>query len=347
MRVNIYGVGRSGTKALHLWTAYVLAQEFGVVWLGYEPFRYRHRRLTLSDSGWQLHRRMPLLISQDTAVPSDSPRFWRDLSNHPVGVAKFIRANGRINLINSIMQPDLSVLVVRDLYEVLASIAVRTWGLVENDYEWGRICGEAQDIYPFLKEEGCLRPTTDKLLRSAVHWFTMNKYALDNLEGTAVMEYSHLQRISALLEGLGIQSPAPPISDPIFRGDNIHKDYPLQDLPLPEASDHTANRGAHRILVWISRLVDRWAPAHPRTTAVHPVFPEVRHESVGTLCTLNTSPCRDMGGAAPTTPVARVTVERNSLLDEMSSRVRSSLNQALQREEASSNQSRARAREAQ
>ena len=51
MKVNIYGVGRSGTKAVQLYIAYLLARKFVKVWVNYEPSHWKDRKANSLDLG--------------------------------------------------------------------------------------------------------------------------------------------------------------------------------------------------------------------------------------------------------------------------------------------------------
>jgi len=329
MRINIYGVGRSGTKAVQLWAAYLLAQEFGAVWVGYEPFRYQDRTLKPSSRGRTLHRNTPLFLDDEREASEDFRRFCEDLGRHDVGVTKFVRANGRINAIEKIMQPDLSLLIVRDLYQVLASIAVRTWNLVEDNFEWNRLCRSARRLYPFLEERGRLRPTTDKLTRDAIYWFTMNQYALDNLDNTLAISYDNLGSVEVVLARHGLWSHLAPISDPMFRGDNIHHNYPLEGLPHSEA-DSSRGEGRRKNINGMIGFVERHAL---RLTRGRRPFGRLgiwtSDEHAGTMCRISKE--TDHASEPPFYPRSRVVVCPNDFFDELSERVGRSLETALKR----------------
>lgn len=133
LRINIFGVGRSGTKAVQLWLAYMLANKYGEVLVNYEPFHHLSKSGGQSEWGKRIHLSLPFLTRQTEYSGNSFPSFCRTLTRHPIVITKFIRATGRINLINAYTKPDLSFLVVRDLYEVLNSVGKLTWNLFDDE----------------------------------------------------------------------------------------------------------------------------------------------------------------------------------------------------------------------
>lgn len=271
MRAAIYGVGRSGTKALQLWAAASLAQTYDAVWVTYEPFHWQDRKLTPSQRGQALHRSLPFFTEQAEGLDT----LLADTLNQPVSVTKMIRANGRVAAVERVLQPDVSILVIRDLYSVLESIAVENWNLVDKR-DWRRLCEEAASLYPFLA--AVLRPTTDKILTTAVFWFAMNHHALQHSpDYTHVVRYTDLASLGGRFDFLRGR-----IDD--YPGDNLHRDWPLQDVP-------------------------------PARTGLFQRQPD----PVGSLCRLVTeTPPADEAASLPRT---RVSVRHSDLFDELVGRV--------------------------
>lgn len=125
LTVCIHGVGRSGTKIVQLATCLGLARAYGRCDTVYEPFHWAHRGCTVpSAPGIREHRRLPLFLS-DTETASVDSRYLRakmaPRGNVPL-VGKFIRGNGRIGLIDRLVAPDRTIVVLRSLPHVLQSV---------------------------------------------------------------------------------------------------------------------------------------------------------------------------------------------------------------------------------
>jgi hypothetical protein len=306
-RINIYAVGRSGTKAVQLWLAYLLALRHGAVWVNYEPLRYCSRHLEASYYGWRVHTRTPQLLDSPDPPSGEFRAFCRMLAEHPVNVTKFIRATGRINAINAAMKPDLSILIVRDLYEVLESVTRLTWSLVPDEADWARLCAAGRGRYPFL--DPYLRPGQEsKLIVNAAHWFLHNMHALERAENTLAVPYDRLELVEAIARQRGLDTHGTSLHHPAFRG-GIHGDEVLQDVRAPKA---------HRLKAALPGLLYRqWAARFAR-------------ERSGGLCraveTLPEPEPKDRGAAL------RVQVPRHPLLDELDQQVKARLAEVAARQ---------------
>ncbi|MDP9740812.1 UNVERIFIED_ORG: hypothetical protein QFZ59_002642 [Bacillus sp. B2I3] len=128
MKINIFGVGCSGTKAIQLYIAYLIAKKEGMVRNNYEPYYWMNRRVKdLSKEGINFHINSDI-INMDGIISEEHINFLTSLiSEHVSTVTKFIRANGRIKAINRIMKPDYTIVIIRDLYEVLTSLSKNEW----------------------------------------------------------------------------------------------------------------------------------------------------------------------------------------------------------------------------
>ena len=75
MHISIYGVGRSGTKAIQLYLSYLLAQKHGQVWINFEPYFGSIKTNFVNYEGFiiiQLHH-----------------IFWRMHQNYPADIYDF------------------------------------------------------------------------------------------------------------------------------------------------------------------------------------------------------------------------------------------------------------------
>lgn len=331
-KINIYGIGRSGTKAIQLWFAYLLAQKYETVWLNYEPFLFRTRTLEPTNRGQLMHKTIPLFIPEGIQVEREFQRFCRDLASHKVVVTKFIRANGRINAIDKLMQPDLSLLVVRDLYQVLESILLQDFCLVQNDYDWHRLCQQARELYPFLEDMGFLQKSTNKLIKTAVYWFVTNKYALDNLENTMVVDFKNYQSLGLLSAHLGLDSRD--ISDSMFRGDNIHNFYPLKDLSQSSTRNSSVETLLNKIVMKLDKLNRKNTPQsiRPFLNSIIMSNPLIANETIGSLCSISTNQSQDKNSIISSALKVKPIVPKLDFLDELSYQVQSALDATLERQ---------------
>ena len=226
MKINIFGVGRSGTKAVQLYISYLLAKRYGKVCLNYEPFQYKDRKLGKFGRGVKQHRRIPLLLN-DSYSDRKLERFCSDLVNkNEVVVSKFIRANGRINFINRHTEADFSFLVIRNIYDVLKSLALANWSFIDK-FDWEKLLKEANGIYP--NEIKNINYYSDKLYVVAVYWYVMNKFALENAKDIIVIDYNNLIRLEEFCNK-NILGSEMKINSELFQGNKIHDDSLIEDL---------------------------------------------------------------------------------------------------------------------
>ncbi|PNW52019.1 UNVERIFIED_CONTAM: hypothetical protein BEN50_10650 [Euhalothece sp. KZN 001] len=271
MKINIFGVGRSGTKAVQLYITYLLAQKYNYVWLNYEPFRYQTRKLGAGfRRGMQLHQNIPLFLENNTNEfnrEQEFKRFCDDLiASHEVVVSKFIRGNGRISLINEYTKPDLSFLIVRDLYSILRSSAKANWCVI-NKREWESFLREVNQIYPKFKPIP-ISYFSDKLYLVAIYWYVMIKYALENAKKIIVINYDELNRIQDYccenIDTIDID-----IRSSLFQGKRIHDDYLIQDCTFKKTNK------SKQILSGVKNKIQR------------KIFKDFSYEKIGNLVMLN------------------------------------------------------------
>ena len=138
MHISIYGVGRSGTKAIQLYLSYLLAKKHGEVWINYEPYFWLDRKTTtLNYEGFYHHSTSPHLLSDSGKLSPGHLRFLKKLTKpNKTIVTKFIRGNGRINAINEVLKPDYNFIIVRDLYQVLISVLKTNWDFLSVGFEY-------------------------------------------------------------------------------------------------------------------------------------------------------------------------------------------------------------------
>jgi len=117
MIINIFGVGRSGTKALQLFIAYALLQKHKQIKLNYEPYFWASRL-----QGIKHHLTTKHFTNSIEDFSASHQQFLKKISSGPVVVNKFIRANGRIEPISRITNADYNILIIRNKEGVLKSV---------------------------------------------------------------------------------------------------------------------------------------------------------------------------------------------------------------------------------
>lgn len=241
MKINIYGVGRSGTKAVHLYFAYLLAKKEQKVTLHYEPYLYTSRYLKIHNhKAVQFHLNEPQLAFDLIDFSKEHRFFLKNLSSiEPQSiVTKFIRGTGRLQAISKIMKPDFEVLVVRDLFEVLRSVNLKGFNFysvgskIEFSF-WKKMVKELKNkkwIFP----NDLLDNVKSPIVKNAIYWYVTNKTALfekrDNLYVVSYEELSMLEQIAKKNELLGVNENLSIKDKDLFYGNFIHKDYPLQNI---------------------------------------------------------------------------------------------------------------------
>ncbi len=230
MKFNIYGVGRSGTKAVQLYLSYMLAKRNGYVKINYEPFYWRNRFLDISYRGIECNRQLPLFMEKCFKTTLRCRKYLENLNITENSITKFIRGNGRIEFLNSITNPDYTIIVIRDLFQTLSSIEQRNWsflgkGLLYDDTE--RFIVEVRDRE--LVDRDILNSIDNNTDLNAVYWYAMNKYILDNIPHNAILlNFDNLSSIESIVSRILNIKESPETSIKLFEGESLHTDCPLQ-----------------------------------------------------------------------------------------------------------------------
>lgn len=215
MKINIYGVGRSGTKAVQSYICYQLAKIHGKVWINYEPYYYYSRFGDINFNSFWYHYKLPHFITPPFSINKQTQSFFKHLTHHkdiPI-VSKFIRGNGRASMINTATSPTISIVIIRDIYQVIGSILGETWdyyrlgaldGLrlsridyydkIFNDYYKNK---DKDNIYELAKQN---ITSKNRVLKNAMYWYWMNKHILSiKLDNTIFINYDDLKQLPFLL----------------------------------------------------------------------------------------------------------------------------------------------------
>ncbi|MFM7217972.1 MAG: hypothetical protein ACKO1U_08145 [Bacteroidota bacterium] len=234
MHILIFGVGRSGTKAVQLYFSYLLAKRNGRTWINYEPYFWLNRKTgSINYEGLYHHTSSPNLASSPTEFTRSHRRFLSNLSIHEgMTVTKFIRGNGRIGAIKDLLQPDSTIVIVRDLYQVLTSVLRTNWDFLSVGFEykmnWDSFMQEVRRKGLVENYDWCDNLITDRIDRNAFYWYVMNLAAIEYPSNDVhFIDYAEIAKVEMLARQLFQSEDLPSISDSIFTGDYIHSDYPL------------------------------------------------------------------------------------------------------------------------
>jgi len=226
MKINLYAVGRSGTKALQQYIAWAMVEKYGRIGINYEPFLWAGIRAhAYCRNGIRSHEGIPLFTERISQ--QEYRKIIGSLSFYENGITKFIYGCGRIQAINEIMQPDWTIVLVRDAIEVVNSLMGVNWDFftrrfsTSNDWERFKEEGIEKAVAPdFANMIGEIEYEWEKHI---MFWYGMNYFALDNCKSYGAntcflwfRDYS----VYDLLERLGL--PVPPLAIEQCYGGLLH-----------------------------------------------------------------------------------------------------------------------------
>lgn len=186
------------TKAavIHVVSALEAAEPARPVWVNYEPYYWADRRARqVNPRGIAVHERTPLFLKSRQSIPVHD-RFLRSLLAAPPGahiVTKFIRGLGRMPRINAVMDPNLTIIVVRNLYSTLASVFSAYWDLLgqglkhRSDRERFLIETQGLELPAFVGDLVGPDSKPNRIDLNAVYWYAMNYSALQQLAGPYIV----------------------------------------------------------------------------------------------------------------------------------------------------------------
>jgi hypothetical protein len=250
MHILIYGVGRSGTKAIQLYLSYLLALKEGSVWINYEPYFWLSRKTkAVNFEGFFYHSHAPNFAQHASEFSKGNIHFLKKLASHRQSiVTKFIRGNGRIGAINEILHPDYCIIIIRDLYEVLLSVMRTEWDFwsVGWDYEvsWDDFIAEVREKNIFENLDWFLDQIDDRIDQNAFYWYTMNLAALNaNPPNTEWIDYRNIGVIESIAKKIFNTTKLPePFNSQKFSGENLHRNYPLAGQEQINFYSHVLNQ---------------------------------------------------------------------------------------------------------
>lgn len=282
MNINIYGVGRSGTKAIQLFITYLIAEREKYVAINYEPYLWRSRKLgNYSYQGISNLFSDKHITNNKTEISKTHQKFIQQLITSDISnVSKFIRANGYINPINDITKPDSSFVVIRGIYDVLSSINRLGFNFYSVGVKW-----EKPFWNSFVKETlkrnilseqeliNEIKSVKSPLVKNAFYWYIMNLVALDaSSSKTYFVNFNSLDDIENKISNILFSKNTDyKLSENKFKGDNIHRNCPLKNI---NSQNRTFQSIINKLIFYsFGRIID--SPAY-------------LHESTGDVCEINT-----------------------------------------------------------
>lgn len=239
MKINIFGVGRSGTTGLQLYLSYMIAKREGKVWINSEPYIWQSRKGPLSYYGQKVFLQSGIILDESESFKTSHYNYIKSLNYGRSNIVnKFIHANGLVNQITNILKPDLTFFIYRDILEILQSIKKYKWEYtsVYNSYL-------SQPLNSFWKKFVTNKHTVEILsqfnfnldliekseeLRNTLYWYVNNMVSLNcNIPNSYYIDYSNLDHVEKILKNYF--DDVLPINNALFFGDQLNKEFPLKD----------------------------------------------------------------------------------------------------------------------
>lgn len=202
LKTVISAVGRSGTTIIHNLLLEIYADLYGDDHDQlYEPFLWDSAALrdypriasqekrfgdmdSISSEGVYCHTALPLFIDDatDISIPSNLPKYLLSDSKRPL-IAKFIRANGRLPLLDQLYQKARFIVLIRNPLDVVNSVVTRFsfFGEENHKSDFPRFLEEIKSIF------GIALPATALELpvayKAALWCHFMNLFAVRHAQG--------------------------------------------------------------------------------------------------------------------------------------------------------------------
>lgn len=240
MNINIFGVGRSGTTGLQIYLSYLIAQQEGTARINSEPYIWQTRKGPLCFYGQKMFLDSEILLDRTSKLTHEHEQYLKRLVDGNTSVVnKFIRGNGLIYQINAITKPDLTFIIYRDIYEVLLSLKKYTWEY--TDIYGSYLKKKELSYWVQFKNNRFTKKVINEFgldikeieqsaeLRNTLYWYVNNLHTL-SYEGEAYQIYfPDISLVESILTDSEFNE-IPPIKNAIFFGDNLNKNFPLQDV---------------------------------------------------------------------------------------------------------------------
>jgi len=202
MNINIYSIGRSGSKIVQLYTSLLCIKKYDRCCINYEPFLWKTRECKrYSIEGVYENERLPLFLNElNNKYYSNYLKNLIDVKSGIPIVSKFIRGNGRINFINNMMNINKTIFIIRPIIEVLKSLSCTGFDLLGDGTiqrnDWSKLENEVLKMENPLYIEWLKRADTN-LKKNACYWAVMNHFALDNFsadDSVLIMDFQEIRK---------------------------------------------------------------------------------------------------------------------------------------------------------
>lgn len=230
MKINIYGVGRSGTKAIQMYLAYVLAIEHGNVRINYEPYFWQNRKIKHRNFlGIHCDTKENFFPNKIDDLTLFHKNFISNLTSENIPtVTKFIRGHGRIAQINYLLDPQHTIIVIRDVKGVLNSLEKTGFDLFRiGKYSQFNFFAKQVEGFKnsklFEKRHASLINKAKSVDRkNALIWYFYN-LSLLNYNDAYFLDFKNLDAIEDFAFK-NLRTNIPFKNDKKFNGHNIHTD---------------------------------------------------------------------------------------------------------------------------
>ena len=245
MNILIFGVGRSGTKAVRIYLAYYMAKYINkCLWLNYEPYYWLSNGIINYEGVYQNVNSKQIMNAEDK-LSKRHIRFIKNMKHSKLPtLTKFIRGNGRIDQICEIHQPEYIIGVIRPLDQVLASLNKFNWDFFSvgsiKDFKnsrikiWNRFINDVATSDLLNSEKDFEIFESVKLdenweFRNAFYWYVMNLALLNSKkknDNFILINYDNftMDSAKAIKDIFKINNNILDIKDPLFREPDSSKD---------------------------------------------------------------------------------------------------------------------------
>jgi hypothetical protein len=246
MNIIIFGMGRSGTKALQLYITYLLSrQNENEINLVYEPYLWRNRHLKFrSYEGVYYNLNDSHFVSNQQNLNKNHQMWMKRLINKEHhNVIKFIRGIGRHRAINEVLSPDISFYVIRDIHDVLASLgnmfSFYSYGANNQINYWESFKKDLISSYMFQNASKISANIKTRDEKNAFCWYVQNKLMLHYFEKSKnpnhfLIDYNDIKKSSSFFQNLILGKPwqdkvkLHEITSSFLNGDYIHSNEVLK-----------------------------------------------------------------------------------------------------------------------
>lgn len=236
--INIFGVGRSGTKSIQVYLAYILAKQNTEVWINYEPYFWLNRKLGYrSKKGIYFDTKEDFFTNSLSSLSSKHIKYLSGLAEgNSCIVNKFIRGHGRINEINKIIKPNHTIIVVREVFGVLNSLKKTGFDLFSTG-KFSQVNYFKKQVSDFRKtslynieHEKLIREANNELRKNALIWYFYNLTLLD-YKNAFFVDFENLKAIENYAHK-ELNTNIKFEKNSTFNGHNIHTDDLFNDVEI-------------------------------------------------------------------------------------------------------------------